>query len=77
MAVEAYGRIGAESDSVNHLLSRTVMAGGAGTCPVGRNIVLDSIDFRPGRHNMTFTAELSRRIIGKIASTHLDSMRMR
>jgi hypothetical protein len=49
------------------------MAGGAGTGPVGVNIVLSSFYFTPVGYNMTFTAELA---IGKIAGTYCNCMCM-
>lgn len=68
MAINAVDRIDAVAvrDDVYHIRSCTVMAGGAGTDPVGRNIVLDGFDFSPVCDNMAGAAELPRCIIGKV-----------
>ena len=69
MAVQTVGRVGAQRDGVNHLLPQAVMTGGAGSGPVGVNIVLDGFDFFPVRHNMTDIAEQARGIKGEIIGT--------
>ena len=66
MAVQTIGRIRTQGYCVNHLLSRTVMAGGAGTGSIGGNIMFSSIYFSPVRHNMTVGTEGARRIKRKI-----------
>jgi hypothetical protein len=76
MASQAIGGIGPKSYCINHLLSRTVMTGGAGTGTVGGNIMFGSLNFRPVRHNMTAGAERARRIIGKVTGTYCHCMCM-
>ena len=77
MAVQTMGRVGAQGDGINDLLSRAVMTGGTGTDPVGGDIVLDAFDFSPVRHNMTVAAEQARRIIGEVIGADFHRMRER
>jgi hypothetical protein len=56
MTIQTVGGIGTQGYCVNDFLPRAVMTGGAGTYPVGGNIVLSSLNFNPVRHNMTSTA---------------------
>ena len=76
MTIQAMSRVGAQGYGINDLLSRAVMAGSAGTGPVGGNIMLGAFDFRPVRHNMTFAAKSARRIIGKVTGTQYNRMGM-
>ena len=75
MAIQAMGRVGPESDGVDDLLTRAVMAGRAGPRPVGRNIVLNVVNLRPVRDDMAVAARLSRRIIGQIVRADFPGMR--
>ena len=74
MAIQAVGGIGAQSDGVNDLLSRAVMTGGAGTGPVGGNVMLDALYLNPVRHHMAVAAESPRRIIGEVVGTDCHCM---
>ena len=56
VAMQAVGRIGACCDGANDLRSWTVMTGGAGTGPVGGDIMLSTINLRPGCDHMTAAA---------------------
>ena len=75
MAIQAIGRVGACCDGANDLRSWTVMTGGAGTGPVGGNIMYDAFDFRPVRNNMTVAAMEARRIEGEVVWTDFHWMR--
>ena len=50
------------------------MAGGAGTGPVGGNIMFSTFNLRPVGHNMTVGAGLARRIKGKIIGAYFHLM---
>jgi len=59
VTIQTVGRIGSRSDGVDDLLSRAVMTGGAGSGPVGGNIMFGAFDLSPGRHHMTAAARAS------------------
>ena len=46
------------------------MTGGTGTGPVGRNIVLNTVDLNPVCYDMAVIAELSRRIVGEVVGAN-------
>jgi len=77
MASQTIGRVGAVYDGVHDLLSRTVMTSDTGTGSVGGNIVLDTFDFSPVRHNMTVATELPRGIVGEVIGADFHRMRKR
>ena len=56
VAIQAVGRVGARGDGRYDFWSRAVVTGGAGTGPVGGDIMLSALDLRPGRDHMTGAA---------------------
>jgi len=70
MAVQAMNGRGACGYCDLDFCSGAVMTGGAGTGPVGGNIMFNTFNLRPVGHNMTVTAELARRIIGKVVGAY-------
>jgi len=74
MAIQTVGGIGSSRDGVDDLLSRAVMTGGAGTGPVGGNIMLGAFDLSPVRHHMTAAAGCA---VRKVAGTQGDCVGVR
>ena len=74
MAIQTVGGVGAQSDGVNDFLSRAVMTGGAGTGPVGGDVMLDALDLSPVRHHMAVATERPRRVIREVVGTDRHRM---
>ena len=71
---QAVGRVGAQSEGVDHLLPRAVVTGGTGAGAVGGDVMLGAINLRPVRHDM---ADATRRTVRQISCAQCHSVTMR